>query len=117
MGQNTRLSRADTGRLAVAAPIRVHGKLFSLMADTLPRPASSKWTCVVSKSVAAQAHDRNRLKRVCREAARTEIGRAEIPVAAMFRAKKAAREASFKDIRADIQFLIEKISARERQLR
>jgi len=85
---------------------RLHGALFSLSAS--PRASGgAKFACVVSKKVALKAHDRNLLKRRCREAARTYLKHLKAPLALVAQAKKQAVGASFADIREDIKNLIQ----------
>jgi ribonuclease P protein component len=85
---------------------RLHGQFFSLSVAPLPS-GTPKLTCVVSKKVALRAHDRNLLKRRCREVARPHLARIHSPLALVLYAKKAAAEQSFAAIRTDINQLLQ----------
>ena len=67
-----------------------------------------RFTCVVSKKVASKAHERNAIKRRCREAARVALKEAPPRVLA-FHALRSAHEASFFEIEKDVQKLIESL--------
>jgi len=83
---------------------------FSLVATPLPGSVLSKFTCAVSTTVARKAVERNRVKRLCREAVRKTLGKVKRPLALAFYAKREAREASYADIARDIETLIAKLS-------
>ncbi len=85
---------------------RLHGSLFSLSVFPLPS-GEAKFACVVSKKVAPKAHDRNLLKRRCRESARPVLARVHSSLALVVSAKRAAAHASFAMIRKDIEELLQ----------
>lgn len=108
MPKKHRLSRADFVHLLRPAR-RIHGNYFSLTATPSAVLTEPKVACVVSKKIAARAVDRNRVKRQCREALRPFIKEVQKPTALIFRAKREAVEATFAEIRQDIQKLLERI--------
>ncbi|HWP61657.1 MAG TPA: ribonuclease P protein component [Candidatus Paceibacterota bacterium] len=85
---------------------RIGGKLFSLSVSPLPS-GHAKFSCVVSKKVALKAHDRNLIKRRCKEAARPLILKMKTPLVLVAYAKKEAAGASFAAIRADLESLLQ----------
>ena len=87
---------------------RLHGALFSLSYSPLPAGAT-KVSCVVSKKVALKAHDRNLLKRRCREVLRLRLQTLKKPYALVLQTKKQAHGASFKQIREDIGKLVQSL--------
>ena len=103
------MSRADFARLEKTKSRRIPGSLFLLSASPLPSENAPRWACVVSKKIASRATVRNRIKRQCRESARTHVDDVSEPLALVFRAKKEAVRATFADVDRDIRSLIEKL--------
>lgn len=68
-----------------------------------------KIACVVSKKVAARASARNAIRRRCREAARAELARIKEPCTLVFYAKREAAEATFSDLKRDVEKLVARI--------
>ena len=102
-----RLTRAELAEVSEGKTRRLHGSFFSLAATPLAEGANSKFTCAVSVKVARKAVERNRIKRLCREAARSAIKK-DGHHAYVFYAKREARIASLAHITRDITFLLEK---------
>ena len=101
-----RLSRADLAEMRRAQVRRVHGTYFSLIAKRISGGKHSKFTCAVSTKVARKAVERNRIKRLCREAVRNMLGELKQPLALVFYAKREATRASHGDVTRDIEKLI-----------
>src|SRR5438045_3350852 len=99
MPKKNRLSHAEI--IARSPARRIHGALFLLSYSPLPA-GPTKTSCVVSKKVALKAHDRNLLKRRCREVLRLHLTTLNRPYALVLHAKKQAHGASFAQIREDI---------------
>ena len=111
MPKTSRLSRADIVSLK---PLRrEHGQFFTLTIGT-PRPSAQggpalggKFATVVSKKVAIRANKRNLIKRRLRSALRA--AHLSVPYDMIFTAKRAAAEASYADILADVQALMNRV--------
>ncbi len=103
MPKKHRLSHAEI--TARTGGRRVHGTLFSLSVSPLVA-GQPKTTCVVSKKVAIKAHDRNRIKRHCREAVRPLMKGVGATVALVIHARKEASGASFRSIQEDVKSLL-----------
>ncbi|HEY4516987.1 MAG TPA: ribonuclease P protein component [Candidatus Paceibacterota bacterium] len=106
MPKKHRLSHAEFSSRAGGR--RVHGALFALSIAPLPA-GPTKVSCVVSKKTALKAHDRNLLKRRCREVLRPHIKTLKHPYALVLQAKKQARGASFSEIREDVENLVQSL--------
>jgi ribonuclease P protein component len=87
---------------------RMHGKLFSLLVAPISG-THAKFACVVSKKTAARAVDRNKIKRRCRSVLAAHAQSVQKPVALVFYAKSAVKEASFADTKRDIDQLLSKV--------
>ena len=84
---------------------RIAGKYFSL----LVAPATAtfpKCACVASKKVSLKAVERNTIKRRCRSVLQKSLSRVASPLSLVFYAKREALDASFSEIREDIDALI-----------
>ena len=103
MPRKLRLSRADFAHSRGFK--RVHGTLFSLSVGTIPNRGAGS-ACVVSTKVAKTAPKRNRLKRRVRSIL-FPLLKGETRVF-IFIAKKGAADASFADIRSDVEMLLKK---------
>src|SRR3989344_8068840 len=110
MSKSGKISRADFMRLEKAKGHRVHGALFSLSVFLLSPGDVFRCACVVSKKVTSKAVERNRIKRWCREAVRMHAWSIGRPLALVFRAKKEASHATFRDVERDVHSLVEKLS-------
>lgn len=109
MPSQYRLSRADFSRMRGFR--RINGRFFTLSYGTIPDRTRAGGAIVVSKKVAADAVDRNRIKRRSRAVlgkVLPKIGRAMVVV---FIAKKGAREAEFDESARDLESLIERALA------
>lgn len=102
MPRKHRLSGASIR--SVRSPRRIQGALFSLAVS--PREGAAACACVVSKKVAAKAVARNLLKRRTR-AILSPLVRALSPGSYIFTAKRAAADASYVDLRKDIELLVQ----------
>ena len=105
MAKRSRVTRQDFEHIHSTSVKRYHGEFFSLVVITA---SGTKFTCVVSKKIAARAVERNRIKRRCREAARAALGSTRHEIAFVFYAKRQAREAAFAAIKKDVETLIKK---------
>jgi ribonuclease P protein component len=85
---------------------RLNGALFLLSIGAVPgnKPL---FACSVGKKVLPKAHDRNLLKRHCREALRPLLPKIERPAAYVLIARPAAAHATFDEIRRDIEKLLQ----------
>ena len=112
MPKKQRLSRVDLSTINVARSRRFFGTYFTMSIS--PRKVESsknepKFACVVSKKIAAHAADRNRIRRLCREAFRSAAGAAHKAQAHIFYAKKESKTATFHDVTADVKSLLSRI--------
>jgi|SRR3989344_6938411 len=107
---NDRLTRTELRSLLRGGGRRIHGACFSLIVTPLPGSALSKFTCAVSTKVARKAVERNRIKRLCREAVRKTLGEVKRPLALAFYAKRETTKASYADVARDIETLISKLT-------
>lgn len=105
MSARASLTRSDFSALRAAGTRRMHGNYFSLVTAPLQGAAAARFGCVVSKKVAARAVDRNKIKRLCRECARSAVQGAPAPYAYVLYAKKEALKATRAEISADIESL------------
>jgi ribonuclease P protein component len=105
MPKKQRISRSDFASLPKKAR-RNAGNYFSVSVSELPASSKVRATCVISKKVIQKAHDRNLVKRRCREAVRPLLPSITRPLALVFYAKKSARDASFAEIKDDIASMI-----------
>ncbi len=112
MPSKQRLSRADFSEVASSRPNRVYGALFTLVVsrnkdkNAVNKP---KFACVVSKKVAVRAVDRNRIRRLSREVARTLLSEAFSSLNLILYAKKEAKKASYQTIETDVKALLARI--------
>ena len=109
MPKKQRITRADFSTLSPRRQSRLFGVYFSASvsyeaskAATLPR-----YACVVSKKVAPKAHDRNLIKRRCREAIRPHLKEMQAPLALVLHARKEVVGTSFASIREDLDNLLQ----------
>jgi ribonuclease P protein component len=111
MPKSNRLSRADIVSLK---PLRrEHGRFFTVTIGA-PRPSAEggpasggKFACVVSKKVALRANKRNLIKRRLRSALRA--AHLSVDSDMIFTAKRAAAEATYPDIVADVGVLVNRL--------
>lgn len=110
MPKKYRLSHSDFKLITNSRFRRERGAYFILSHGRLPGAQDNhlRIACVVSTKAAARAVDRNLIKRRCRDAVRNLIAGAKEPLALIFYANKNAKKASFKEMKADIEKLIEK---------
>ena len=102
-----RLSRAE---FPTHPPrVRVSNELFSIALWRSNEGHETKFSCVVSKKVAARATDRNRLKRQCREIASPLVAAMKTSCAIVIYPKAAARDTPFAELRASITALLVKL--------
>jgi ribonuclease P protein component len=105
MPKRSRLTGAELRR--ITGQRRVHGALFSVaLSPAQDRPRA---TVTVSKKVSAKAVERNLVKRRAKAALASLLRRLP-PGAYVFSARPAAREASFAELKADIESLARKIA-------
>ena len=108
-----RLSRSDFVRMRGGKrQSRVHGTYFSLATSPLSGDTGPKFACVVSTKVSKKAVERNRIKRLCREAVNSRIPGIQKSLALVFYAKHEAADAPRAAIHRDIDELLEKIQTK-----
>ena len=105
MPKQHRLSSADLKRLRPEK--RLHGALFSL-SITRDTPPVARIACAVSKKVALRANVRNAIKRRARNAIRSILPSFPTGYAYVFNAKREAVNASYTEIKKDIESLAHK---------
>ncbi len=110
MPKKYRISHADFKLIEDARFRRERGAYFSLSHGRLSGARGNRLrvACVVSKKVAIRAVDRNFVKRRCLDAVRNLLAGDKEPFALIFYANKNAKTASFEEMKADINKLIEK---------
>ena len=107
-----RLSRSDFVRIRGGKrQSRVHGTCFSLAASPLSGDIGPKFACVVSTKVSKKEVERNRIKRLCREAVSSRIAGIRKPLALVFYAKQEAADPPRIAIHDDVDALLRKIQA------
>ena len=107
------MTRADFSSVDRARSRRFFGTYFTMSVSsqsTENKADKPKFACVVSKKIAARAVDRNRIRRLCKEALRTASDPVVHPPAIIFYAKKESKSATFQDIAADIKKLLAQTS-------
>jgi len=109
MKQTGRLKRADFAALERSGRRRVHGAFFTLSISSLNADTETKYACIVSKKVASKAVERNRIKRLCREATRIGLSSSAQPRALVLHAKRAAKGVSSGELRRDVSVLLKKM--------
>lgn len=85
----------------------VHGTYYAVGKTAL---GAQKYMCVVAKSIAPSAAERNRAKRRCRAVFREsadETGRDSL----LIRIKPAALKASYADLKRDVATLVQRVLA------
>jgi len=87
---------------------KLHGTFVSLSITPRADAAHAQATCVVSKKVSASAVVRNTIKRRLRTAIAPRMKEAGGGTAFVFTAKREATDASFTDLKRDIDELFEK---------
>ncbi|QQG38020.1 MAG: ribonuclease P protein component [Candidatus Kaiserbacteria bacterium] len=102
------MRRKDFLALKGARGRRAHGRYFSVLSSSLS--GETRYACVVSKKIAARAVDRNRVRRIWREALRAHQKSPPAGLALVFHAKKEAIGTSLTEISRDIAALIERVS-------
>jgi ribonuclease P protein component len=109
MPKHQRLSRADFSLINPARSRRFTGIYFTLSVSKKMAENSAnkpKFACVVSKKNAARAVDRNRIRRLCKEAFRAMPGRLNNAETVIFYAKKESKKATFAEVATDIKNLL-----------
>jgi ribonuclease P protein component len=113
MPKRQRLSRADFSSIQTQKSRRFYGTYFSLSVAPLTGAVHRKnngFACVVSKKAVSQAHDRNAIKRRCREYSRILSAYiahdADRRFSIVFFAKKESRSAPYREIARDIHNLL-----------
>jgi len=106
MPSRYRLSRADFTRMRGFR--RLQGQLFSLSYGTIPERSSAGAAIVVSKKIAADAVDRNRIKRRSRAIMGRFLPSLRAPIVLVVIAKKGASEAAFDEFALDLENLIQR---------
>lgn len=101
-----RLSRADFTRMRGFR--RIQGQLFSLSYGTIPERSGAGAAIVVSKKVAADAVDRNCIKRRSRAILGRVLPSLNPPRVLVAVAKKGAATASFDEFTKDLENLIQR---------
>ena len=110
MGKPHKLSRPEEYRAVLVAPCRLSGKNFVVRALPNQWPAA-RLGLIASKKAAPRAVDRNRCKRLAREAFRN--ARAELPaVDIVFQPKNDLRKDKNAAIRRELDRLLHDVSAR-----
>lgn len=102
MTSSYRLSSADFKKIRPAR--RLNGTFFTL--SLAPHPRGLKWACVVSKKVSPKAVLRNLIKRRCRSVVQKTLSTIHEPLALVFLAKRGAAEASFSELKQDLEALL-----------
>jgi ribonuclease P protein component len=100
--------RKLSGKPALPAGRRVHGRFFSLVVVPIPG-THAKCAGVVSKKVARLAVERNKIKRRCRAVLSKRVSRIGKPVALIFYAKRETKGAEFIEIERDIETLLSRL--------
>lgn len=88
---------------------RLNGSLFTLSWGTLTKRSSPGGACIVSSKTAPRAVDRNRIKRRCRAILAQILDDSAPGTMYIVVAKKAAIEASFRDMQKEIESLIARL--------
>ena len=111
MPKHQRLSRADFLLMDTARSRRFYGAYFNVsippqkVENSINKP---KFACIVSKKIAARAVDRNRIRRLCKEAFRTTVTPVTQAQGFIFYAKKESKRATFADVISDVKELLSK---------
>ena len=113
MPRKNSLTREDFVRAGKAKLRRARGALFILAFGRLPgqKTAEIKASCVVSKKTASRATERNLIKRKWREAMRSNLSGIPAPCMLIFYAMRPAKDASFADIKIDVEALVARVGA------
>ncbi len=110
LGKPHKLSRPEEYRAVLAAPCRLSGKNFVVRAQVNHWPAA-RLGYIASRKTAPRAVDRNRCKRIAREAFRSV--RAELPpVDIVFQPKNNLRKEGNSAIRLELNRLLRDVAAR-----
>ena len=109
MPKRDRLTHAELAALPRGGARRYAGAYFSLSVTPLPGKTRSQAVCVVSKKVSAHEVGRNLIKRRVRAALSNALSKLKQPHALVFTARSGAAEASFSEIRDDVQRLITRV--------
>lgn len=108
-GKAYKLSRPEEYRAALAASYRCSGKNF-LVRAVLNMQSAARLGLISSRKVAPRAVDRNRCKRLAREAFRA--ARAQLPaVDIVFQQKNDLRKVGNPDIRRELDQLLRDVAA------
>src|SRR3989344_2672774 len=100
-----RIQRLSSSDFRKIRPGRRYGGTHFILTISPLASGGTRFTCVVSKKIAARATVRNLIKRRCRVAYRTADA-PSVPCALVFSAKRTAAGATYKDIATDITELI-----------
>lgn len=88
------------------------GSLFGLIVSLGKKKAPSRFAFIVSSKVGRRAHERNRIKRLLRQAARDNLDRLEKPIDGVFLAKKAILGKSYTEVEREVVRIFEKAGRR-----
>jgi ribonuclease P protein component len=112
MPKHRRITRVDFSSVNAARPRRAYGTYFTMSVSPLAAEKlikEAKFACIVSKKIAVRAVDRNRIRRLCREAFRAASQQTDSPLAFVFYAKKESKTATFQNVASDVKQLLSQI--------
>ncbi len=88
---------------------RLNGSLFTLSWGSLPGRTTPGGACIVSSKVAPRAVDRNKIKRRCRSILAQILAKSPAGKLYIMVAKKAALDASYREVQKEIASLIARV--------